>query len=79
MGHISPPFYWVVEKRKNIRSVEPKEKREAMVSGQEIINVNLVSVKHVSVIINIINALNAIRKQEKIINYSLKKKCFIVL
>jgi len=54
-----------VEKRKNIRIVGPKEKREARVSGQEIINVNLVSVKNVSVIIN---ALNAIRKQGKIVN-----------
>tara|TARA_B100000683_G_scaffold272639_1_gene316283 strand:+ start:1010 stop:1168 length:159 start_codon:yes stop_codon:yes gene_type:complete len=52
----------VVEKRKNIRSVEPKGKREARVSGQEIINVNLVSVKNVSVIIN------AIGKQGEIVN-----------
>jgi hypothetical protein len=57
-----------VEKRKNIRIVGPKEKREARVSGQEIINVNLVSVKHVIVIRNIINAPNAIGKKEVIFN-----------
>jgi len=63
----------VVEKRKNIRSVEPKEKREVKVNGHVIVNVKYVSVKRVSVNLvsvtrNIINALNAIRKQGKIVN-----------
>tara|TARA_Y100000389_G_C17461160_1_gene521824 strand:+ start:3707 stop:3913 length:207 start_codon:yes stop_codon:yes gene_type:complete len=68
MGHISPPFYWVEEKRKNIRSVGHKEKREVKVRKQGIINVKYVSVKRVSVIRNIINAPNAIGKQGEIAN-----------